>query len=107
MHIFKIYTLFISIILSAFLVGCSSKQSHEELHQEAVQAQADADGELIQPMQAKLVDNMGQDESTLTNGVVLAMPAMTRGQTINTITWVVTFEEVVFKRETGGDYDNL
>ena len=39
----KIYTLFISIILSAFLVGCSSKPSHEELHQEAVQAQADAD----------------------------------------------------------------
>ena len=39
----KIYTLFISIILSALLVGCSSKPSHEELHQEAVQAQADAD----------------------------------------------------------------
>ncbi len=71
------------------------------------QAQADADGELVQPIQAKLVDNMGQDESTMTNGVVLAMPAMTRGQTINTLTWVVTFEEVVFARETGGDFDQL
>ena len=71
------------------------------------QAQANADGELIQPIQARLVDNMGKDTATMSNGVVLAMPAMTRGQVINTVTWVVTFERVSFTRETGGDYAKL
>lgn len=71
------------------------------------QAQADANGELIQPIQAKLVDNMGKDASTMTNGVVLAMPAMTRGQVINTITWVITFETVSFSRDNGGDAEAL
>lgn len=71
------------------------------------QQQADADGELIVPIQAKLVDNMGKDASTLSNGVILAMPAMSRGQTMNTVTWVVTFEEVVFDRNTGADAQNL
>lgn len=71
------------------------------------QAQADADGVLIFPIQGKLKDNMGNDEATLTNGVILAMPAMSRGQTMNTITWVVTFESVVLNRENGADADNL
>jgi len=31
------------------------------------------------------------------------MPAMSRGQTMNTVTWVLTFERVVFKRENGDD----
>tara|TARA_R110000851_G_scaffold51444_1_gene122131 strand:- start:691 stop:1179 length:489 start_codon:yes stop_codon:yes gene_type:complete len=67
------------------------------------QQQADADGALIFPIQGKLTDNMGKDEAVLTNGIILAMPAMSRGQTMNTITWVVTFEKVVFKRENGDD----
>lgn len=71
------------------------------------QEQADAGGDLVQPIQAKLVDNMGKDECLLTNGVILAMPAMVRGQTINTVSWVVTFETVTFKREIGGDYTSL
>jgi len=71
------------------------------------QQQADADGELIVPIQAKLVDNMGKDESTLSNGVILAMPAMSRGQTMNTVTWVVTFEKVVFDRKHGADAAEL
>ena len=71
------------------------------------QAQADADGALIFPIQAKLTDNMGKDEAVMTNGVILAMPAMSRGQTMNTVTWVVTFEKVVFKRENGDDAANF
>jgi hypothetical protein len=71
------------------------------------QAQADADGALVTPIQAKLVDNMGADKAQLNNGVILAMPAMSRGQTMNTITWVLTFESVVFDRDNGGDGVNL
>lgn len=67
------------------------------------QSLADKDGELVTPIQAKLVDNMGKDEVLLTNGVILAMPALSRGQTMNTVTWVLTFEDVTFKREHGGD----
>ena len=71
------------------------------------QEQADADGGLITPIQAKLVDNMGKDEATMENGVILAMPAMSRGQTMNTVTWVLTFETVLYKRELGGDFQSL
>jgi hypothetical protein len=71
------------------------------------QAQADADGALVTPIQARLVDNMGADKAQLNNGVILAMPAMSRGQTMNTITWVLTFESVVFTRDNGGDGVNL
>lgn len=71
------------------------------------QAQADADGALIFPIQAKLTDNMGKDEAVMTNGVVLAMPAMSRGQTMNTVTWVITFEKVVFTRNDGDDAANF
>lgn len=71
------------------------------------QAQADADGALIYPIQGKLRDNMGNDESTLSNGVILAMPAMSRGQTMNTLTWVITFERVVFNRGDGDDASNF
>lgn len=67
------------------------------------QEQADADGELVTPIQAKLVDNMGKDVCDMTNGVILAMPAMSRGQTMNIVTWVVSFEKVIFERNTGGD----
>jgi hypothetical protein len=71
------------------------------------QQQADADGGLITPIQAKLVDNMGNDTATMNNGVILAMPAMSRGQTMNVVTWVLTFEEVVFARGQGGDAQAL
>jgi len=71
------------------------------------QAQADADGALIYPIQGKLRDNMGNDESSMSNGVILAMPAMSRGQTMNTLTWVITFERVVFKRGDGNDAANF
>lgn len=65
---------------------------------------ANADGDLVWPIQGKLVDTMGRDSATMTNGVILAMPAMTRGQNINTVTWVITFESLTFLREVGGDY---
>ncbi len=71
------------------------------------QAQADADGALIFPIQGKLRDNMGRDEATLTNGVILAIPAMSRGQTMNTVTWVITFEQTNFRREDGDDAQNF
>lgn len=39
----KLYTLIVAVALSSLMVGCASKPSHEELHKEAMQAQADAD----------------------------------------------------------------
>jgi len=71
------------------------------------QAQADANGELIVPLQAKLRDNMGKDVANMSNGVILAMPGMTRGLTMNLVTWVITFETVVYERNHGADLDNL
>lgn len=65
---------------------------------------ADSDGDLIRPIQGKLYDNMGGDSATLTNGVILAMPSMMRGLTMNTVSWVITFESIVFKREIGEDF---
>jgi hypothetical protein len=70
------------------------------------QSLADGDAELVKPLQAKLVDNMGKDSAILQNGVILAMPAMVRGQTMNTVTWVLTFEKVTFDRKIGGDFEN-
>ncbi len=67
------------------------------------QAQADADGALIFPIQGKLRDNMGNDEAIMSNGVILAIPAMSRGQTMNTITWVITFEGISLDRGDGDD----
>jgi hypothetical protein len=71
------------------------------------QQQADADGQLITPIQASLVDNMGNDTVSMKNGVILAMPAMTRGQTMSTNTWVVTFETMKIDRKPGGDIEEL
>lgn len=67
------------------------------------QSLAQGGGELVIPIQGKMVDNMGRDTATLSNGVILAMPAMSRGQTMNTVNWVLTFETVDFVREVGGD----
>ena len=71
------------------------------------QQQADANGALITPIQAKLVDNMGADAASMKNGVILAMPAMTRGQTTSLVNWVITFEEMTFTRDNGVDGDLL
>lgn len=71
------------------------------------QAQADSNGQLITPIQGKLRDNMGKDVCDMTNGVILAMPAMSRGQSMNIVTWVVSFEKVTFERNHGADLDNL
>ena len=71
------------------------------------QSQADADGALIYPIQGTIRDNMGNDEVKLTNGIILAIPALSRGQTMNTVTWVVTFEGVVFSRGDGDDQSNF
>lgn len=71
------------------------------------QSLADGDAELVKPLQARLVDNMGKDTASMTNGVILAMPAMVRGQTMNTVSWVITFEKMVFDRQKGGDLENI
>ena len=71
------------------------------------QDQADKDGELIKPIQAQIVDNMGKDEAIMHNGVILAIPALTRGVTMNTVTWVISFEAIKIAREIGGDYSKL
>ena len=71
------------------------------------QEQAKANGELITPIQGYMRDNMGKDVAQLKNGVILAMPVMARGQTMNTVTWVISFETVEFVREHGSDLDQL
>lgn len=68
---------------------------------------ADAGGQLVTPIQARLNDNMGKDVCEMENGVILAMPAMMRGQTMNVVTWVVSFETVTFERNHGADAQNL
>jgi hypothetical protein len=74
----------------------------------AFQAAADSDdGALVQPIQVKMRDNMGKDVSDCINGVILAMPAMVRGQTMNTVNWVISFEKVTFDRNHGADLTNL
>lgn len=61
---------------------------------------------LVPPLQASITDNMGNDKVTMTNGVVLAIPALVRGQTMNTVNWVISFEEMTFAREKGlGEYN--
>lgn len=72
------------------------------------QEQAESsDGALVTPIQAKMVDNMGKDVCDCVNGVILAMPAMVRGQTMNLVNWVISFEKVTFDRNPGADADNL
>lgn len=71
------------------------------------QEQADADGQLITPIQATLVDTMGKDQATMSNGVILAMPTMSRGQMMNNVTWIISFEKILYIRENGGDYESL
>ena len=72
------------------------------------QAAADSDdGQLVQPIQMKFRDNMGKDEALCTNGVILAMPGVVRGQTMNLVTWVISFEKIEFDRNTGADLESL
>ena len=66
-------------------------------------ALARKDGAPVYPIQGFIKDTMGEDEVTLTNGVILQMPALTRGQTMSINTWVLTFEKSKFKRENGID----
>lgn len=72
-----------------------------------IQDQADKDGELIKPMQMNFVDNMGNDQALCLNGVILAIPALSRGLTVSTVTWVVSFEAGKIKRGHGRDYVTL
>ena len=59
------------------------------------------------PIQGTIFDNMGNDTVELTNGVILAVPAFTRGLTMSTVTWVLTFEELNVVRESGEDSNLL
>ncbi len=65
------------------------------------------DGELVYPIQGFIKDNMGNDQVTLTNGVILQMPALSRGQTMSTNTWTLTFEKSDFLRGDGDDAQSL
>jgi len=71
------------------------------------QSLAHGGGQLVTPLQASLVDKMGGDECHMTNGVILAMPAMVRGQTMNVVTWVLSFERMVFHRNVGADHTGV
>jgi len=56
---------------------------------------------LVVPLMATMTDNMGADTATLSNGVILAKPVMSRGQTASTVTWVITFESLILDRGQG------
>ena len=56
---------------------------------------------IVNPLMATLTDNMGNDKVTLDDGVILAKPVMSRGQTVSTVTWVLTFEKATFDRGVG------
>jgi len=72
-----------------------------------IQEHSDRNGEWIVPMQITFHDLMGSDVAICTNGVILAIPAITRGVTISTVTWVVSFEQGIIHRELGkGDIEN-
>lgn len=71
------------------------------------QSLASGNGKLVVPIQAQMRDNMGEDVCVMTNGVILAMPSMIRGQTMNTVTWIISFEKMEFTRESGADLVNL
>ncbi len=61
------------------------------------------DGTYITPIQGSCVDNMGKDKAFLSNGVILAIPALMRGLTVSTVTWVISFEAGKIIREVGGN----
>ena len=61
------------------------------------------DGTFITPIQGSCVDNMGNDKAVLSNGVILAIPALTRGLTVATVTWVISFEAGKITREGAVD----
>ena len=71
------------------------------------QETASAGGRLIKPIQGFMHDKMGNDKCKMINGVILAMPSMTRGQTVSVDNWVISFEKMLFKRELGGDWESL
>lgn len=71
------------------------------------QEQAWQGGQLVEPIQARLHDHMGNDHVDLTNGVILNMPAIVRGQTMNLVTWVISFESSNFSRNIGGSYEKI
>jgi len=48
---------------------------------------------------ATMKDKMGDDQCHMFNGVILAMPAMTRGQIASVVTWTITFESMIFLRD--------
>ena len=62
--------------------------------------------DVVVPLMATLNDNMGNDIVTMDNGVILAKPMLSRGQTVSTVTWVLTFEHGTYKRGVGPG-DNL
>ncbi len=66
-----------------------------------------ADGEPVQPIQGHINDAMGNDIVALNNGVILQMPAFSRGQTMAVNTWVLTFENSTFVRQDGQDGASL
>ena len=90
--------------LSFTLLMNSPENKYLQDYANYFQQQADADGQLVEPIQGAMFDLMGKDTSTFTNGVILAMPSMVRGQTMNTLTWVISFEKIVFERLEGDDF---
>jgi hypothetical protein len=56
---------------------------------------------VVVPLMATLTDNMGSDVVQLVNGVILAKPMLSRGQTVSTVTWVLTFETADIQRDVG------
>lgn len=58
---------------------------------------------IFEPLQVMLNDKQGETIVTGINGYIPAIPAIVRGTGLNTLTWTIMFEEIVFAR---GTYEN-
>jgi len=73
-----------------------------------LQSVSDSDtGDIFTPIDMTFTDVMGNDKVNLHNGVILNMPAITRGLTVSVVKWNFIFEEGVFARGIGKDNETL
>lgn len=67
------------------------------------QASASSGTGYVDTIDGTVVDTMGLDNVTLQNGIIMAIPAVVRGQNMSVVTWVITFETMNINRVPGID----
>lgn len=92
----------LSVDVSFTLLQNSLENKYLQDYANYFQGLAHRGTELVKPITVNLTDNMGKDTAYCTGGVILAIPAVTRGLTVSTVTWVLSFEKGIIHREHGG-----